>query len=80
MLQFNVTDSGQGITPELQDKILLPFFTTKPIGKGTGLGLSISMGIAQAHQGQLLLNRFSNHTQFHLILPKRQTAKVALAA
>jgi len=36
----SVTDTGEGIDPELLEKVFEPFFTTKPPGKGTGLGLS----------------------------------------
>jgi PAS domain S-box-containing protein len=39
--RIDVADDGQGIAPENMDKILDPFFTTKPVGKGTGLGLSV---------------------------------------
>jgi signal transduction histidine kinase len=35
------------------DKIMLPFYTTKPEGSGTGLGLSISHGIMKDHDGLL---------------------------
>lgn len=46
-LKIIVTDSGQGIPDAISEKMMEPFFTTKPVGKGTGLGLSISQGIAQ---------------------------------
>ena len=50
-----VTDNGVGIPPENLDKVVTPFFTTKPVGQGTGLGLSICDGVVRAHGGQLLL-------------------------
>ena len=50
---LEVSDSGTGMSPELQARIFEPFFTTKGEGKGTGLGLSVSYGIVHAHGGTL---------------------------
>jgi signal transduction histidine kinase len=71
--EFSITDSGPGMTEEIADKILEPFFTTKPAGKGTGLGLSISHKIVVEHMGQLALDRASPHTRFTVRLPKRRS-------
>jgi signal transduction histidine kinase len=71
--ELSITDSGRGITDEIADKILDPFFTTKPAGKGTGLGLSISHKIVVEHMGQLALDRASPHTRFTVRLPKRRS-------
>lgn len=46
-------DTGQGIPADIIDKVMNPFFTTKPAGKGTGLGLSISHGIISDHEGRI---------------------------
>ncbi len=69
-IELTVTDSGLGISKEIQDKIMQPFFTTKPVGKGTGLGLSISRGIIESHQGKLFLNADTPNTCFTILLPK----------
>ena len=49
-------DNGTGIAPDKIDKVVNPFFSTKPGGKGTGLGLSISHGIITDHGGRLMIN------------------------
>ena len=49
----SVKDSGVGIPKENLDKVLEPFFSTKPVGKGTGLGLSLCFSIIEAHGGRL---------------------------
>jgi two-component system, NtrC family, sensor kinase len=51
--QISVTDTGTGIAADVLDKILDPFFTTKPVGQGTGLGLSITYSIVRKHGGTL---------------------------
>jgi len=52
---ITVADTGSGIPPEVRDRVLEPFFTTKPIGQGTGLGLSIAYSIIKKHEGTLEL-------------------------
>ncbi len=52
--QIVVKDNGCGISPEDQEKIFNPFFTTKPVGSGTGLGLSITYKIiTDLHKGRI---------------------------
>ena len=48
---IQLADNGQGILPEVLDKIFVPFFTTKP--KGSGIGLSLSRQILRLHGGTL---------------------------
>jgi PAS domain S-box-containing protein len=50
-VRLEVADEGTGIPPELVNKVLEPFFTTKPVGKGTGLGLSMVYGFARQSGG-----------------------------
>lgn len=71
-LQLIVKDSGKGIPKGIQEKILMPFFTTKEIGKGTGLGLSISKGIVESHGGSLSVDSHQLHTCFIVKLPLNQ--------
>jgi len=52
-IKVEVEDNGIGIKPEIMDKVLLPFFTTKEAGKGTGLGLSISYGLIKEIKGSI---------------------------
>jgi two-component system sensor histidine kinase HydH len=50
-VSLSVEDNGPGMSPEVMDKIFIPFFTQSP--QGTGLGLSICQKIAEAHQGRM---------------------------
>ncbi len=52
---ISVTDSGSGIPDDIRERVLEPFFTTKPVGQGTGLGLSITYSIVHKHGGKLEL-------------------------
>jgi C4-dicarboxylate-specific signal transduction histidine kinase len=71
-VRIAVTDSGAGIAPEIESRIMEPFFTTKGIGRGTGLGLSVSKGIAEAHGGQLAHDPTSPETRFVLTLRRER--------
>ena len=51
---IRVTDNGPGIAPEAQDKVFIPFFTTKK--KGSGIGLSISRQIMKLHKGSITVH------------------------
>ena len=50
---ITVRDNGSGIAEGIKEKIMQPFFTTKPTGEGTGLGLSLSYDIIKAHGGKI---------------------------
>jgi PAS domain S-box-containing protein len=66
---FKVVDSGNGIPKEIREKLMNPFFTTKPRGKGTGLGLSISHNIVVSLGGSLEIDHAAPNTTFIISLP-----------
>jgi two-component system NtrC family sensor kinase len=75
-----VTDTGEGIAPDLVGRVFEPFFTTKPVGKGTGLGLSQVYGFAKQSGGAALItSRLGHGTTVALYLP-RSREKIAAAA
>jgi signal transduction histidine kinase len=66
-------DSGQGMGPEVLNRVFEPFFTTKPVGMGTGLGLSICHGIIERHSGSIAcLSEVGTGTTFTVTLPLLQ--------
>lgn len=67
---IEVKDNGIGIPQEEIDKVLLPFYTTKPAGEGTGLGLSISYGIIKELNGELeIQSELLKGTTIRIIIP-----------
>ena len=54
-LELRVSDSGAGMSREVLQRAMDPFFTTKPVGKGTGLGLAMVFGTMKAHGGSVEL-------------------------
>ena len=65
-----ISDTGQGIAPNVIDKIFDPFFSTKDVGKGTGLGLSISYEIIKNHGGDIKVDsQLGEGTSFTMSFP-----------
>lgn len=66
----SVSDDGQGMAPEVIDRVFEPFFTTKAVGKGTGLGLSQVYGFAhQSGGGVKIISTVGKGTEVRLYLP-----------
>lgn len=67
---IDVKDTGIGIPKSIQDKIFLPFFTTKDVNEGTGLGLPVVHGIISAHKGEIKVkSKKHNGSTFTVKLP-----------
>jgi two-component system NtrC family sensor kinase len=56
LIFISIFDTGCGISPDIQNDIFTPFFTTKGEGVGTGLGLSIVSEIVARHGGKICLD------------------------
>lgn len=64
---IQIIDNGSGISPQMADKIFVPFFTSKE--QGSGIGLSFSRQLVKAHGGMLrLIESKSGHTCFEIRL------------
>lgn len=62
---IQVSDNGPGIPPDVQDRIFIPFFTTKPAG--SGIGLSVSRQIMHMHKGSLsVISELGKGSRFQL--------------
>ncbi|NUN23741.1 MAG: PAS domain S-box protein [Candidatus Jettenia caeni] len=63
-------DHGTGIPARIRDRVVEPFYTTKPRGKGTGLGLSISYSIIRDHEGRFIIDSVEGKfTKVSVVLP-----------
>lgn len=75
-----VTDTGEGMKPDVKARAVDPFFTTKPIGKGTGLGLSMAFGYARQTGGALQIeSQEGAGTTVALYMPRSLAAPEAAA-
>ena len=72
----SLKDTGIGIPKENLDKVIEPFFSTKPVGKGTGLGLSMCYGIIESHGGRLEIESEPNKgTDVRIFIPVKNPGK-----
>jgi C4-dicarboxylate-specific signal transduction histidine kinase len=68
--EITIEDSGVGFPDDLIERLLEPFFTTKPVGEGTGLGLSITHGIIKDMGGHVRLENSVSGARVTLTIPK----------
>ena len=71
-----VSDSGQGMTPDVLSRVFDPFFTTKAVGKGTGLGLSQVHGFCRQSGGTVTIDSTpGSGTVVTLYLPRSHDSR-----
>lgn len=69
-IEIKVSDTGDGIDPQVIDKIFDPYFTTKKPGDGTGMGLAMVHGIVETYGGKIFVeSRLGKGTIFTIYLP-----------
>lgn len=70
-VRLTISDTGEGMAPEVLGRLFEPYFTTKAAGKGTGLGLSIAYSVVTEHRGWMEVeSEVGRGSQFHVFLPR----------
>ncbi len=70
-VEIRVRDNGNGIPPDVAEKMFNPFFTTKPTDKGTGLGLALSNDIIREHGGSITVDTEpGKYTEMIVTIPR----------
>lgn len=74
--RMSVSDTGEGMPPEVINRVFEPYFTTRAMGKGTGLGLSIAQNVVVEHGGWIEAESvLGSGSKFHVYLPGTKADK-----
>jgi PAS domain S-box-containing protein len=80
-VEFAISDTGQGIAPDILAKVVEPYFTTKELNRGTGLGLSQVDGFVQQSGGRMNIeSSLGQGTTISIWLPRSQGVPVEVVA
>ncbi|MBI4964456.1 MAG: PAS domain S-box protein [Desulfomonile tiedjei] len=78
-LQISVEDTGEGMSPQVMERLFEPFFTTKEEGKGTGLGLSMVYGAVKSHGGIVkVYSEPGRGSVFTVLLPLKKSPETEM--
>jgi signal transduction histidine kinase/CheY-like chemotaxis protein len=70
-VRLTATDTGVGMTPEVSERAMEPFFTTKTESSGTGLGLSMVYGFVKHFGGHIrIISQFQHGTTVEIFIPR----------
>jgi signal transduction histidine kinase len=77
-VRLSVSDTGEGMTEEVRQKAIDPFFTTKPQGQGTGLGLSMTFGYIRQSNGFMKIDsELGKGATLTIFMPRYETPPTA---
>ena len=77
-VRLSVTDSGMGMSPDVQVHLFEPFFTTKQGTQGSGLGLSTVYGIVRESGGHIVVeSELNKGTTFEIFFPRESSQQIS---
>jgi signal transduction histidine kinase len=68
--EFVITDSGKGLTKDMESKVFTAFYTTKMDHRNLGLGLTLAQGIAEAHRGKVTIDADSSTSTVRFVVAR----------